>query len=165
MQDKNSLSETVRAQIIDLCNARLADAVDLQLQCKYAQWNVKGPDFVALHGFFNQVHEDIGNYADRIAARTVQLGGMANFTEHVVPTWAHLAEFNAENAGERAFVQTLASALASFGKITDQTRDRCNELDDGVTAEMFTEICCGVEEWLTKIESRLLVERTIETDR
>jgi starvation-inducible DNA-binding protein len=159
MQDKNNLLETVRAQIIDLCNARLADAVDLQLQCKYAQWNVKSPDFVALHGFFNQVHEDVGHYADRIADRTVQLGGMTNFTEHVVPTWAHLAEYNAENAGERAFVQTLASALASFGMIADQTRDRCNELDDGVTAEMFTEISRGVGEWLTKIGSRLPIER------
>jgi starvation-inducible DNA-binding protein len=140
---KNDLSETVRNQIIELCNARLADAVDLQLQCKYEQWNVKGPDVVALQEFFNQVHEDVGHYADRIAERTVQLEGIANCTEHVVPTWAHLAEFNAVNAGERAFIQTLASALASFGKITDQARDRCNELDDIVTTEMFTEISRG----------------------
>jgi starvation-inducible DNA-binding protein len=159
MQDKSRLSEMVQAQIIELCNARLADAVDLQLQCKYAQWNVKGPDFVALHGFFNQVQEDVGHYSDSIAARTVQLGGIANCTEHVVPTWAHLAEFNAENAGELAFVQTLASALASFGRIADQARNRCNELDDNVTAEMFTEICRGVEEWLSKVQARLSVER------
>jgi starvation-inducible DNA-binding protein len=155
----NHLSESVRTQIIELCNARLADAVDLQLQCKYAQWNVKGSDFVALHEFFNQVHEDVGHYADRIAARTVQLGGIANFTEHVVPTWAHLAEFNAENAGERAFVQTLASALASFGKFADQARDSCYELGDVVTAETFTEISRGVEVWLSTVGSRLPVDR------
>ena len=155
---KRDLSETVRNQIIEQCNARLADVIDLQLQCKYAQWNVKGSDFVALNEFFKQVHEDVGHYADWIAARTVQLGGIANFTEHVVPTWAHLAEFNAENAGERAFVQTLASALASFGKFADQARVRCNELGDVVTAEMFTEISRGVGEWQSTVGSHLPVE-------
>jgi starvation-inducible DNA-binding protein len=148
---KNNLAEPVRTQIIELCNARLADAVDLQLQCKYAQWNVKGSDFIALHEFFHQVHEDVEHYADRIAERTVQLGGIANSTEHIVATWVHLADFNTQNAGERAFLQTLASALASFGSIADRARDKCDELGDVATAEMFTEISLGVEELIYSI--------------
>ena len=50
----NELSEMTRVQIIELCNARLADAVDLQLQCKHAHWNVKGPNFIALHTLFDR---------------------------------------------------------------------------------------------------------------
>ena len=49
------LSEMKRVQIIEQCNACLADAVDLQLHCKHAHWNVKGPNFIALHQLFEQI--------------------------------------------------------------------------------------------------------------
>jgi DNA-binding ferritin-like protein len=35
--------------------ARLAEAADLQMQCKGARWNVKGPNFIALHKLLDQV--------------------------------------------------------------------------------------------------------------
>src|SRR5258707_6305146 len=72
------LSETKRAQLIELCNAALADAVDLQLHCKHEHWNVKGPNFIALHQLFDQVNENVEDYIDLIAERAVQLGGIAN---------------------------------------------------------------------------------------
>src|SRR6266850_774686 len=53
------LSEMKRVQIIEQCNACLADAVDLQLHCKHAHWNVKGPNFIALHQLFDQVNESV----------------------------------------------------------------------------------------------------------
>jgi starvation-inducible DNA-binding protein len=53
------LSETKRVQLIQLCNACLAEAVDLQLHCKHAHWNVKGPNFIALHQLFDQVNESV----------------------------------------------------------------------------------------------------------
>ena len=46
---RNDLSESTRSKISELCNERLADAIDLQTQCKYAHWNVKGANFIALH--------------------------------------------------------------------------------------------------------------------
>ena len=36
----NDLSEATRTNVVDLLNARLADAVDLQSQTKQAHWNV-----------------------------------------------------------------------------------------------------------------------------
>ena len=52
----NDLPEGVRAQVIDLLNQRLADAIDLGTQTKQAHWNVKGPHFIALHHLFDDVH-------------------------------------------------------------------------------------------------------------
>jgi starvation-inducible DNA-binding protein len=51
---KNDLSEAIRAKVVELLNARLADCTDLQTQCKQAHWNVKGPNFIALHELFRQ---------------------------------------------------------------------------------------------------------------
>ena len=63
---KNDLPEATRRQMIDLCNARLADAIDLQTQTKQAHWNVKGPHFIALHELFDKVNEDVEDYVDQI---------------------------------------------------------------------------------------------------
>ena len=74
----NDLSPSVRSKMIDLLNARLADAIDLRLQLKVAHWNVKGPHFIALHELFDEIVEDVDDYVDLIAERAVQLGGVAD---------------------------------------------------------------------------------------
>jgi len=74
---KNDLSEAIRVKAIELLNARLADAIDLQTQTKHAHWNVKGPNFIALHELFDKINEDVEDYVDEIAERAVQLGGVA----------------------------------------------------------------------------------------
>jgi starvation-inducible DNA-binding protein len=149
------LSETKRVQLIELSNACLADAVDLQLHCKHAHWNVKGPNFIALHHLFDQVNESVEDYIDLIAERAVQLGGIANSTAHVVTTWAHMPENYTQNASERDYVHSLSEALASFGKIAREAIGKSNELGDVVSADVFTEISRGVEKWLWMVEAHL----------
>jgi len=149
------LSETKRVQIIELCNASLAEAVDLQLHCKHAHWNVKGPNFIALHQLFDQVNESVEDYIDLIAERAVQLGGIANSTAHVVTTWAHMPENDTQSASERDYVQSLSGALASFGKIAREAIGKSNEFDDAVAADIFTEISRGLDKWLWMVEAHL----------
>src|SRR5262245_65467502 len=77
---KNDLPKDRRVEIIALLNQRLAEAIDLQTQCKQAHWNVKGPSFIGLHKLFDDVTEAVEGYADLIAERVVQLGGVAEGT-------------------------------------------------------------------------------------
>ena len=149
------LSKTKRVQLIELCNACLADAIDLQMQCKHAHWNVKGPNFSALHQLFDQVNENVEDYIDLIAERAVQLGGIANSTAHVVTTWAHMPENDAQSASGLDYVQVLSGALALFGKIAREAIVKSNELGDAVSADIFTEISRGVEKWLWMVEAHL----------
>ena len=51
---RNNLPKADRVQVAELLNRRLADALDLQSQCKQAHWNVKGPNFIALHKLFDE---------------------------------------------------------------------------------------------------------------
>jgi starvation-inducible DNA-binding protein len=80
---KNDIPRENRLQLSALLNQRLASAVDLQLQMKQAHWNVKGPNFIALHELFDQVDEAVEGYVDSIAERVVQLGGIAEGTARV----------------------------------------------------------------------------------
>jgi starvation-inducible DNA-binding protein len=150
---KNDLSETTRAKIIELCNSRLADAIDLQTQCKYAHWNVKGPNFIALHELFDKINEDVEDYVDLIAERSVQLGGTADGTARMIVKRSSLAEYSVSNPSGNQHVQALAAALASFGKLVRRAIDASNEVNDADTADIFTEISRGVDKWLWMVEA------------
>ena len=129
-------------RLIKLCNDRLADAVDLQLQCKHAFWNTTALD---LRQLFDQVNKSVGVYTDRIAERVVEIGGVANSTERVVPTWSHL--LCPSDALCRNHASTLATTLGSFAELASRAIDTSNESSDSASADMFTEIAQGVDKW------------------
>jgi len=129
-------------RLIKLCNDRLADAVDLQLQCKHAFWNTTALD---LRQLFDEVNKSVGVYTDRIAERVVEIGGVANSTERVVPTWSQL--LCPPDALCRNHASTLATTLGSFAELTRGAIDTSNEFSDFASADMFTEIADGVDRW------------------
>lgn len=139
------LPERDRSALIKLCNDRLADAVDLQLQCKHAYWNTTDPDLAELRELFDELNESLEDYVDRIAERAVELGGVANSTERVVATWSHV--LCAPDACRRNHAQTIATALGSFGEFMRRAIDGANEFSDFGSAEIFTEISDGANEW------------------
>ena len=148
---KNDLPETTRVKAVELLNARLADCIDLQTQTKQAHWNVKGPNFIALHELFDKINEEVEDYVDDIAERTVQLGGVA---ERSSPS-----EYPAKAVDGRSHVEALSSALAAFGGAARKAIDQANELGDLDTADLFTEVSRGIDKWLWFVETHLQAER------
>src|SRR6516165_182953 len=125
---KNDLPEATRVKAVELLNARLADAIDLQTQTKQAHWNVKGPNFIALHELFDKVNEDVEDYVDLIAERAVQLGGVAEGTARMAAKRSSLSEYPANTVDGRSHVDALASALAASGTATRKAIVQANEL-------------------------------------
>jgi starvation-inducible DNA-binding protein len=156
---KNDLPETMRREMIDLCNARLADAIDLQTQTKQAHWNVKGPHFIALHELFDKVNEDVEDYVDLLAERAVQLGGAADGTARSVAKRSTLAEYPVKTGTERQHVDALSSALAAFGKIIRSAIEESDRAGDDDTNDIFVEISRGVDKWLWMVEAHLAPDR------
>ena len=78
---KNDLKSNVKTTVISLLNARLAEGIDLALLTKQAHWNVKGPQFIAVHEMIDGFRGEIDGHVDTIAERIVQLGGTALGTE------------------------------------------------------------------------------------
>jgi len=155
---KNDLSEGTRRQVIELCNARLADAIDLQTQTKQAHWNVKGPDFIALHKLFDEVNDDVEEYVDLLAERAVQLGGVADGTARSVAKRSTLPEYPLKGGTGRQHVEALSTALASFGKAVRTAIAESDRLDDADTNDIFVEISRGVDKWLWMVEAHLHAE-------
>jgi starvation-inducible DNA-binding protein len=156
---KNDLGESVRVKVIELLNARLADAIDLQTQTKQAHWNVKGPNFIGLHELFDQINEAVEDYVDDIAERAVQLGGVAEGTARMAAKRSSLGEYPASAATGRSHVEALSSALAAFGKLARKGITDANDLGDLNTADLFTEISRGIDKWLWFVEAHLQAEQ------
>src|SRR6266568_7229796 len=114
-ETRNDLSPDTRTQMVQLLNARLADAIDLRTQLKVAHWNVKGPQFIALHKLFDDIAEDADEYVDLLAERAVQLGGTADGTARQVAERTSLDEYAANGSAEQ-HVAAVADVLADFGE-------------------------------------------------
>ena len=150
---KNDLPETVRGEIVELLNERLADAIDLMMQAKQAHWNVKGPTFIALHELFDNVYEAVAEYVDLIAERAVQLGGTAHGTVRLSAANSSLDEYPADLTDAAKHVDLLARALATFGKPVREGIERAQSLGDSDTADILTEISRGTDKHLWFVEA------------
>jgi starvation-inducible DNA-binding protein len=152
---KNDLPETVRAACVDLLNARLADAIDLQTQCKQAHWNVRGPDFVALHALFDKINTDVEEYVDLIAERIVQLGGIALGTARLAVKRSALPEYGTMGTKGREHVEALSTALSAFAKGTRAAVRAIDQAGDLGGADILTQISRGTDKWLWMVEAHL----------
>ncbi len=137
---QNDLPEKFRAGGIALLNQQLADALDLALQAKQAHWNVKGPNFIALHELFDSVVDEILEYADDLAERAVELGGTAFGTARIAAKNSHLPEYRLDISSGHDHVAALSTAIAKFGASARAGIDGANALPDADTADLFTEI-------------------------
>ena len=106
------------------------DGHDLQTHTKQAHRNVKGPNFIALRELFDGINEDVEDYVDDIAERTVQLGGVAEGTARRVAERSSLSEYPAKAVDGRSHVEALSSALAAFGKSARKAIAEADDLGD-----------------------------------
>ena len=150
---QNDLAEKVRRGAIELLNQQLADALDLSLQAKQAHWNVKGPNFIALHELFDEVVKELGEYADDIAERAVELGGTALGTARIVAKTSRLSEYPLDISSGREHVLALSGTLATFGASARAAIDEADALGDADTTDLFTEVSRGVDKLLWKVEA------------
>jgi starvation-inducible DNA-binding protein len=150
---KNDLPEASRGEAVTLLNQRLAEAIDLQTQCKQAHWNVKGGAFIALHKLFDEINEEVEGYVDLIAERIVQLGGIAEGTVGAVEGRSTLPDYPLALSTGPEHVAALSDALAAFGRTARIGIEEMNELEDAGSADILTEISRGVDKWLWFVEA------------
>lgn len=151
------LSGSVRAEMVSLLNGALAGAIDLQLRAKHAHWNVRGPDFIALHGLFDKVAEVSEGFADELAERVAALGGVAAGLAPDVARAQMLPGYPA-GEGQRVHVEGVARSLAGFGVLVRRAIDMASTAGDQGTADLFTGHSREADKLLWFVESHLAGE-------
>jgi starvation-inducible DNA-binding protein len=149
------LPARTRAKIIEALNARLAEAIDLGAQAKHAHWNVKGPNFIALHELFDKVAESVEEHIDELAERITALGGTAHGTIAAVVRASSLPAYPQDLADGMKHVDALATALAHFGKKIRKCIDEAGKHGDADTADLYTGISRETDKYLWFLEAHL----------
>jgi starvation-inducible DNA-binding protein len=156
---RNDLAPKTRTRVVELLNARLADAIDLGLQAKYAHWNVKGPNFIALHQLFDQLAERIEDQVDTLAERVTALGGRALGTLPSVARLSSLKAYPEQVSEGLEHVEALARALADYGARVRAAIGSAEEDGDADSADLFTGISRAADKDLWFLEAHLHAKR------
>jgi starvation-inducible DNA-binding protein len=156
---RNDLAAKARTRLSALLNARLADALDLQMQAKQAHWNVKGPQFIALHELFDKLAAELDGHVDEMAERITALGGVAEGTVQAVAGRSKLDAYPLDIAEGRAHLDALAAAYARFGKSVRKAIEESAKAGDADTSDLFTGISRSVDKGLWLLEAHLQADR------
>ena len=139
------LSEAARKEIAASLNARLADGLDLHSQIKVAHWNIKGPNFAALHPLFETFAVSLAAHNDAVAERAVTLGAQVYGTVRATAKASSLSEYPPETKKDLEHVKLLAERIESYLEGARAGRDVAEKLKDQDTVDLLTGIIVEFE--------------------
>jgi starvation-inducible DNA-binding protein len=149
----NSLDAAKRGKSILLLGVGLVHALDLERQAKQAHWNVKGPNFSALHELFDMVAQKAEDDSDILAERLVALGGTADGRIATIQQRSTLASYPIDAQDGAVHLKALAIAIATFGAVARSAIDEASEWGDADTADVFTAVSRGLDKTLWQVEA------------
>jgi starvation-inducible DNA-binding protein len=152
-ETKNDLTSNARKASIEILNARLAEAIDLALITKQAHWNVKGPQFIAVHEMLDGFRTELDGHVDTIAERAMQLGGTALGTSQDVARSSRLAPYPTDIYAIRDHLAQLIDHYAAAAKSARAAIGEAGEAGDADTADIFTAYSRGLDKSLWFLEA------------
>jgi starvation-inducible DNA-binding protein len=150
---RNTLPVEIRRKSVELLGQSLVTAIDLQRQAKQAHWNVKGPNFIALHLLFDELHTATIEWADLSAERLVSLGGTADGRVQQVAAKTLYDAYPLDLQDGADHVRHIADALAAYGKQVHEAIIESGDAGDPTTSDLFTQISRAADEYLWKVEA------------
>lgn len=152
---RNDIDLDNRRELIDLLNTQLADTFNMYSLLKQAHWNVKGPNFIALHELFDEIANGILPYIDMIAERSTALGGMAMGTTRMAAESTRLKAYPIEMVEGLDVVEVIADRLGKLAASTREAANQAEDLDDMDTNDLFIEVSRDLDKWLWFVEAHL----------
>jgi starvation-inducible DNA-binding protein len=152
---KNDLKSNTKTTSIELLNARLADAIDLALITKQAHWNIKGPQFIAIHEMLDGFRTELDGHVDTMAERAVQLGGTAHGTSQEVVKATTLKPYPTDIHKTKDHLAALIDRYAAMAKSIRKAIDEADEAGDAGTADIFTAFSRSLDKSLWFLEAHV----------
>jgi len=131
--DKNR--QAVSEQLAKL----LADEFVLYTKTRNAHWNVEGPDFHAMHLFFESQYEALDEAMDSVAERIRKIGHYAPATLKSFLQLTHLAELTERSNDSLGFIRELLEDHESIIEfIRGNIKPFADDYGDAGTSDFIT---------------------------
>jgi len=137
MKTNIGISDKSRKEVVSILSKLLADEYVLYTKTRNAHWNVSGPDFHAMHLFFESQYDQVDESIDEIAERIKSLGHDAPGSLATMLKLTRLKETTGESASSQSLIKGL---LADHEAIIRQLRDdapKCAKLGDDGTNDFL----------------------------
>lgn len=144
-----------RQEMIGVLNAQLADTFNMFSFMKHAHWNVKVPQFIALHELFDEIATGLLAHVDLIAERATALGGMALGTSRIVSESSQLESYPLTVVDGIETILVLANRMTQLAANIRGAASRAEQLEDMDTNDLFIEVSRDLDKWLWFLEAHL----------
>ncbi len=150
---KNDLPSNAKTAAIALLNECVANGIDLALITKQAHWNVKGPQFIAVHEMLDGFRAELDAAVDTMAERVVQLGGTALGTTQIVAGGSQLAAYPTDIYAVTDHIAALIDRYGTFANMVRAGIDKASEVGDADSADILTGVSRAMDKALWFLEA------------
>jgi len=150
-----SLPEKDRVEIIAMLNKSLASTADLFAQLKQAHWNIKGPQFIALHKLLDEIAERAEEQVDIIAERIMSLGGTALGTLQEAVKNTQLRTYPVDIFVMKDHIEHLSHNFAILGELSRNNIDASEKIGDMCTSDLYIDLTRMLDHNLWFLEAHL----------
>lgn len=152
---KISIAEKDRVPLINLLNVSLASTTDMYVQLKQAHWNVKGPEFIALHKLFDELAKGVEGQVDIVAERVTSLGGTALGTIQSAVEHSILRVYPLDIFSAKDHLENLSHNFALLGELSRKNIQDAEKLHDIATGDLYIALTRFCDKSLWFLEAHL----------
>jgi len=128
-KNKNGYNPKVSQKVADFLSVLLADEFVLYLKTRNAHWNVEGPDFHAMHVYFEEQYTELATIFDEVAERLRKVGHYAPATMAEYLELTHLTE---QRKGKNDSMSYISELLNDYETIITYIREQVIALEDEI---------------------------------
>ncbi|MFC0340364.1 DNA starvation/stationary phase protection protein Dps [Paracoccus niistensis] len=132
------LEDNARKTAISELQACMTDGLSLSMSLKQAHWNLKGPNFIAVHELLDGVKTRLDPNIDDMAERIQQLDGTAVGTVEEVARATRLEPYPTNLTSAEDHLREVANRLRAYGERVRTAIDTVDEAGDADSADILT---------------------------